>query len=69
MTTAPVKPFLIAKDENGKVRLTVRETHYNSQGYPWVTTRLVELVFATASAARSFAVTELGAKPGEFSSR
>jgi hypothetical protein len=69
MTTGPLKPFLIAKDEEGQVRLTVRETRHNSQGYPWVTNRLIEQVFATAAAARSFAVAEFGAKPGEFASR
>ena len=28
------RPFLINKDEDGKFRLTVRTTRYNSQGYP-----------------------------------
>jgi hypothetical protein len=69
MTDGPLKPFLIAKDETGQVRLTVRETRHNSQGYPLVTNRLVEQPFATASAARSHAVEEFGAKPGEFASR
>ena len=32
MTAATLKPFLIAKDEEGHVRLTVRETRRNSQG-------------------------------------
>lgn len=69
MTTSPLKPFLIAKDESGQVRLTVRETRHNSQGYAWVMNRLVEQVFASASAARIYAVAEFGAKPGEFASR
>ena len=69
MTTKPLKPFLIAKDENGRMRLTVRETRYNSQGYPWVSTRLVEQVFATALAARRYAISEYGAKAGEFASQ
>ena len=69
MTTGPLKPFLIAKDDSGGVRLTVREIRYNRQGYPWVTNRLVEQVFATAMAARSYAVAELGAKAGEFGSK
>ena len=69
MATASQKPFLIAKDEAGHVRLTVRETRHNSQGYPWVTNRLVEQVFPTASAARTYAMAEFGAKPGEFASR
>jgi len=69
MSDAPVKPFLIAKDTAGEVRLTVRETRHNSQGYPWVTNRLVEQTFKTAAAARAYAVEQFGAKPGEFASR
>jgi hypothetical protein len=69
MTDRPMKPFLIARDEEGQVRLTVRETRHNSQGYPWVTSRLVEQPFATTAAARSYAVAEFGAQPGEFASR
>jgi hypothetical protein len=65
----PLKPFLIAKDEDGEVRLTVRETRFNSQGYPWVTQRLVEQAFASAAAARKHAVDEYGAKAGEFATR
>lgn len=64
-----LKPFLIAKDDSGGVRLTVRETRYNSQGYPWVSTRLVEQVFASPLAARSYAVAKYGAKAGEFASQ
>ena len=69
MTDRPVKPFVIAKDENGQVRLTVWETRHNSQGYLWVTNQLVEQPFASTSEARSYAVEEFGAKPGEFASR
>ena len=68
MTGLP-KPFLIAKDEQGQIRLTVREIRHNSQGYPWITNHLVEQVFPTASAARSHAVEEYGAKSGEFASK
>lgn len=67
MSTAVVKPFLIAKDDDGHFRLTVRETRYNSQGYPWVLRTAVEQTFKTTAAARAYAVDRLGAKPGEFS--
>jgi len=67
--THPVKPFLIEKDTEGLVRLTVRETRYNSQGYPWVKPVQVEQIFKTTAAARAFAVDQFGAKPGEFSAR
>jgi hypothetical protein len=69
MTDTVTKPFLIAKDEQGQVRLTVRETRRNSQGYPWVVRTLVERSFATAAAARAYAVAEYGAKAGEFATR
>ena len=69
MPTIPVKPFLIAKDERGEVRLTVRETRYNSQGYPWITARKIAQSFATAAAARAYAKEEFGAKAGEFATK
>jgi len=64
-----LKPFLIEKNEEGLVRLTVRETRYNSQGYPWVLESLVEETFKTVAAARAYAVDQFGAKAGEFSGR
>ena len=67
--TAPVKPFLIEKSPEGLVRLTVRETRYNSQGYPWVLPVPVEETFKTVAAARAYAVQQFGAKAGEFSTR
>lgn len=69
MLTTPIKPYLIAKDENGEVRLTVRETRRNSQDFPWVLTTMVDQVFATAGAARTYAVEHLGAKAGEFAKK
>ena len=67
MPAPEVKPFLIAKEGEGSFRLTVRETRYNSQGYPWVLQKAVEQTFATTSAARAYAVDQFGAKRGEFS--
>jgi len=65
----PIKPFLIAKDDDGQVRITVRETCYNSQGYPIVTENLVEEAFETATAARAHAKAHFGAEPGQFASK
>jgi len=64
-----IKPFLIAKDEDGKVRLTLRETRYNGQGYPIVTTTVHDEPFATANAARAYAKEHFGAEPGQFASK
>ena len=69
MTDTVTKPFLIDKDEQGQVRLTLCETRRNSQGYPWVQRTLVERSFATTAAARAYATAEYGAKAGEFASR
>jgi hypothetical protein len=64
-----VKPFLIAKDEDGSFRLTVRETRYNSQGYPLVTATPVEESFKSATAARTHAKEHFGAEAGQFATR
>ena len=69
MSTTPVKPFLIAADEHGQVRLTLRETRHNSQGYPWVTNHLIEQPFTTTAAAKKHATEEYGAKAGEFATK
>ncbi|TMJ15056.1 MAG: hypothetical protein E6G94_08030 [Alphaproteobacteria bacterium] len=66
MSRIPVKPFLIAKDEEGQFRLTLRETRYNSQGYPLITTTPIDGVFKSAAAARAHAKAEFGAEAGQF---
>jgi hypothetical protein len=63
------KPYLIAKDGEGRVRLTVRETRYNGQGYPIVTSTEVEEVFPSATAARAHAKAHFGAVAGEFATK
>jgi hypothetical protein len=63
------KPFLIAKDEDGQFRLTVRETRYNSQGYPLITATPVEERFKSASAARTHAKEHFGAEAGQFAAK
>ena len=59
-------PFLITKHEDGNFRLTVRDTRYNSQGYPLVTSTLQEETFRTATEARTFARDRFDAKPGQY---
>lgn len=65
----PIKPFLIAKDADGRVRLTVRDTRYNGQGYPVVTSQLVDQAFDTATAARAHAKAHYGAVAGQFATK
>lgn len=69
MSEEPVKPFLILEDEDGFFRLTLRETRYNSQGYPWVVKTPVDQAFKSTAAARAYAVAEFGGKAGEFAFR
>jgi hypothetical protein len=69
MSRIPTRPFLIAKDEEGVFRLTVRETRYNSQHYPIVTSTLQSEAFKTATAARNFAKEKFGAQVGEFATK
>jgi hypothetical protein len=69
MSRIPVRPFLIAKDADGHVRLTVRETRYNSQQYPLITSTLQAETFKTATAARAHAKEHFGAEAGQFASK
>ena len=69
MSRTPVKPFLIQPDEDGRVRLTVRTTHYNSWNYPIVSSAVVDESFATAAAARAHAKENFGAEAGQFASK
>ncbi len=69
MSRTVLKPYLIAKDAEGSVRLTVRETRYNSQGYPLVTATMIEEPFKNASAARAHAKEHFGAEAGQFASK
>ena len=69
MSREILKPYLIAKDEDGSFRLTVRETRYNSQGYPLVTATPVAESFKSATAARTHARENFGAVPGQFAAK
>ena len=69
MPSPSLKPFLISKDEDGRVRLTVRSTRFNMQNYPIVTSTLVNETFATATAARVHAREHFGAEAGQFASK
>lgn len=66
MSREPVRPFLITRNEEGEFRLTVRETHYNSQDYPIVKSYLQEETFKTAAAAKTFARENFNARTGQY---
>jgi hypothetical protein len=69
MSRDSIQPFLINKDAEGHFRLTVRDTRYNSQGYPIVTSALQDEQFKTATAARAFARENFKAEAGQFASK
>jgi hypothetical protein len=69
MSKTPQRPFLIAKDDEGHVRITERVTRYNSQNYPIVTSTLQPETFKTITAAKAFAKEHLGAQDGDFASK
>lgn len=54
MPRTTVRPFLIAKDEEGAFRITTRTTRFNSQGYPLVTAQLLEGSFPSLATARAY---------------
>lgn len=66
---APLRPFLINKDVTGAFRLSIRDTHYNSQGYPIVKTTLHDELFKTANAAKLFARENFNAQPGQYATK
>ncbi|NIJ07956.1 hypothetical protein FHS31_001566 [Sphingomonas vulcanisoli] len=54
MSRVAVRPYLVAKDEEGAFRITVRTTRFNSQGYPLVSTEMLGDTFPTATKARAY---------------
>ena len=63
------KPFLIAKSEEGDFRLTLRNTRFNSWGYPLTDSTPVDESFKSAAAARAHAKEHYGAEAGQFASK
>lgn len=63
---ATTRPFLINKDTAGQFRLTVRDTRYNSQGYPIVTAVMQDECFTTAAAAKAHARDHFKAVAGQY---
>lgn len=62
MSRVAVRPYLIAKDADGALRITIRRTRFNSQGYPLTSATVVEGVFPTIAAARAYVKEEFDAQ-------
>lgn len=69
MSRVSVRPFLVQKDVDGHFRLTVRETRFNSQNYPIVTTAVQDEIFPTAAAAKAHARDQFGAVAGQYAAK
>lgn len=69
MSREQTRPFLINKDEEGAFRLTIRDTRYNSQGFPIVTSTLHDERFKTATAAKTYARENFRAEAGQFATK
>jgi hypothetical protein len=69
MTRTAIRPFLIAKDEEGAFRITARTTRFNSQGYPLVTERLLDESFPTITTARAYCRQELRAEATDIATK
>lgn len=54
MSRTILRPYLVTKDEDGNVRITVRTTRFNSQGYPLVSSEVLGKSFPTLVKARAY---------------
>lgn len=69
MSKTALRPYLITKDADSRFRLTVRQTRYNSQGYPLVTSTMQEEAFTTLAAAKTHARDHFGAEAGQYATK
>ena len=69
MSRVPVRPYLVSKDEEGIFRVTVRTTRFNSQGYPLVSSKVLEDTFKTQTAARTFVKQTYRAEANEIATK
>ncbi len=69
MSRTTLRPYLIAKDEGGAFRITVRTTRFNSQGYPLVSTELLEGSFPTLTTARAYAREQFHAEAADIATK
>jgi hypothetical protein len=69
MPRTVVRPYLIAKDEEGAFRITTRTTRFNSQGYPLVTAKLLDGSFPSLSTARAYVRQEFRAEATDIATK
>ena len=69
MARETVRPYLIAKGDDGAFRITVRTTRFNSQGYPLVSAKLLDDSFPTLAKARVFAREQFRAEAADIATK
>lgn len=69
MSRDRVRPYVVAKDEDGVFRVTVRTTRFNSQGYPLVSSELLGESFKTQTAAKAFVREEYRAEAKDIATK
>lgn len=69
MSKTAVRPYLVAKGEDGIFRITVRTTRFNSQGYPLVKSEMLEESFPTAAKARTYLRAEYRAETTDIATK
>ena len=69
MSRTPVRPYLVTKDEEGIFRITVRTTRFNSQGYPLVSSEVLEDAFKTQTAAKTYVREQYKAESGDIATK
>lgn len=69
MSRTLLRPYLVAKQPEGHFRITVRTTRLNSQGYPLVSSELLNESFKTATAARTYLREQYRAEPTDIATQ
>ena len=69
MSRTAIRPYLVAKAEDGQVRVTVRTTRFNSQGYPLVSSEMLAQGFPTLAQARSYLRSEYKAEATDIATK
>ena len=69
MSRIPMRPYLVTKDEEGVFRVTIRSTRYNSQGYPLVSSEVLDDGFKTQTAAKTFVRDQYHAETNEIATK
>jgi hypothetical protein len=69
MSRVAVRPYLVAKDAEGRFRITVNTTRFNSQGYPLVSSAMLDEAFPSAMSARAHVRERFGAVPTDIATK